>query len=158
MSLGDRLRCALDLHCGDDSPDPISKTAFANITRVVRELLEAQGRLMALQQYVQDAHLRAVPHQLGELVNFNEDVVLPPPMRGLTNIGLMNEVTVSFDGAEGEGRVWLMDTKRDEMIPIEGIENARKLSGLLNAWAMGWDVIKAAQAVTDEGIPAEEKL
>ena len=67
--------------------------------------------------------------------DFNEDVILPPPQTPMWAI----PVRVSFDGAEGEGRVWLMvDDEHDNSEPwvaIEGRANARKLAALLLAWA-----------------------
>lgn len=69
-------------------------------------------------------------------VDFNKDVILEsPPVR----IGIAKPVRVSFDGAEDQGRVWLMvDAEFDEdepWIAIEGNENCRRLGELLIAWA-----------------------
>lgn len=67
-------------------------------------------------------------------IDFNKDVILP----GVNNPRWSVPVSVNFDGAEGEGRVWLsVDAKDDEgepMIAIEGRDNARTLAGLLLAW------------------------
>jgi len=38
------VRANLDLHFGDDSPDPISKLAFRNIVEMVAKLLEESRR------------------------------------------------------------------------------------------------------------------
>lgn len=69
-------------------------------------------------------------------IDFNKDVILEnPPVR----IGSSKPVRVSFDGAEYEGRVWLMvDAEFDEdepWIAIEGNDNCRRLGELLIAWA-----------------------
>lgn len=72
-------------------------------------------------------------------IDFNQDVLLQPPPREVTNIGWEKPVRVSFDGAEGQGRVWLtIDHEHDEDEPsvaIPGVDNARHLAKLLNAWA-----------------------
>ena len=70
-------------------------------------------------------------------MNFNLDVILPAHPISAQRVSC--PVRVSFDGAEGQGRVWLMvdpEFDADEpWIPIEGPENARELARLLNAWA-----------------------
>jgi hypothetical protein len=72
-------------------------------------------------------------------IDFNQDVILQPPPREVTNIGWEKPVRVSFDGAEGQGRVWLhVDHEHDEdepAIAVPGVDNARHLAKLLNAWA-----------------------
>lgn len=74
------------------------------------------------------------------VVDFNQDVILEPPPREVTNIGWERSVRISFDGAEGQGRVWVCQDEDDEAIAIPGIENARKLAMLLTAWANGYKV------------------
>lgn len=69
-------------------------------------------------------------------IDFNEDVILESPS---VRIGKAKPVRISFDGAEDQGRVWLMvDAEYDEdepWIAIEGNDNCRKLGELLIAWA-----------------------
>lgn len=69
-------------------------------------------------------------------IDFNKDQILESPDYVRLSA---KPVRVSFDGAEGEGRVWLgIDPEYDEdepMIAIEGPENCRKLGELLIAWA-----------------------
>lgn len=69
------------------------------------------------------------------MTDFIEDVILPPPPREASNIGMERPVRITFDGAEGQGRVWICDDEADEMVAIPGVENARTLARLLNAWA-----------------------
>lgn len=70
-------------------------------------------------------------------INFNLDVILPA--HPISENRSSHPVRVSFDGAEGQGRVWLMvapeDNEDEPWIPIEGPANARELARLLNAWA-----------------------
>lgn len=62
--------------------------------------------------------------------DFNVDVLLPAP----TAPSWAKPIGVSFDGAEGQGRVWVTDADSDESIAIEGNENCRTLAGLLLEW------------------------
>lgn len=80
------------------------------------------------------------------MIDFNQDVILNPPPREVTNIGWERPVRITFDGAEGQGRVWVCDDEADEAIAIPGVENARALARLLNAWA---------DAYNPEKLPAE---
>jgi hypothetical protein len=68
-------------------------------------------------------------------IDFNKDEILPAP----SDPTWSTPVRVSFDAAEGEGRVWLMvepdHDVREPWIPIEGKANARRLAALLLAWA-----------------------
>jgi len=68
-------------------------------------------------------------------VEFNTEVVLPAP----SDPRWATPVTAMFDGAEGEGRLWLsVGPEHDDdepSIAIEGRENARTLAHLLLAWA-----------------------
>lgn len=65
-------------------------------------------------------------------INFNEDVILPA--HKISEGRSSSPVRVSFDAAEGDGRVWFMDSD-DNWIAIEGQANAREAARLLNAWA-----------------------
>lgn len=67
-----------------------------------------------------------------EPVDFNLDVVLGPVP--ISHNRSSAQVRVSFDAAEGQGRVWLMDPD-DNWVAIEGPAHARTLAGLLTAWA-----------------------
>ena len=69
------------------------------------------------------------PH---EPVDFNNDVTLEPVV--ISPGRSSYPVRVSFDAAEGQGRVWLMDSA-DNWVAIEGPAHARTLAGLLTAWA-----------------------
>lgn len=75
---------------------------------------------------------RAVYQPPEDLIYFNKEVPLGPveisPGRS------SYPVKVSFDGAEGQGRVWLMDSE-DNWVAIEGKQHARTVAKLLNAWA-----------------------
>lgn len=68
-------------------------------------------------------------------VDFNAEVVLPAPSDPTWAV----PVRLNFDGAEGEGRLWLsVDHEHDDdepSIAVEGRENARTLARLLFAWA-----------------------
>lgn len=68
-------------------------------------------------------------------VDFNAEVVLPAPSDPTWAV----PVRLTFDGAEGEGRLWLsIDPEHDDdqpSIAVEGCENARILARLLLAWA-----------------------
>lgn len=72
-----------------------------------------------------------------EPVDFNKTFVLPACE--ISSKRASDPVSVSFDGAEGQGRVWLQVAPEHDIgepwIAIEGEENARKLAGLLLAWA-----------------------
>lgn len=65
-------------------------------------------------------------------IDFNLDVILGPVP--ISHNRSSAQVRVSFDGAEGQGRVWLMDPD-DNWVAIEGPAHARTLAGLLTAWA-----------------------
>lgn len=65
-------------------------------------------------------------------VDFNESFTLPA--HKISENRSSAPVKVEFDGAEGDGRVWLMDSE-DNWIAIEGEENAREAARLLLAWA-----------------------
>jgi hypothetical protein len=70
-------------------------------------------------------------------IDFNNDEILPA--HPISANRSSDPVRVSFDAAEGDGRVWLMvDAEHDidePWIPIEGKANARRLAALLLAWA-----------------------
>lgn len=77
--------------------------------------------------------------------DFNKDVELPAPSDPKWSIA----VTASFDGAEGEGRVWLSAKDDDEsMIAIEGRQNAAMLASMLIDWAQP-DVVVVPRALLE---------
>lgn len=74
--------------------------------------------------------------------DFNKEVLLPAPKDPIWSV----PVTVTYDGAEGEGRVWLSTQEKDEpMIAIEGRENAATLAGMLIDWVQP-DVVVVPRA------------
>ena len=89
--------------------------------------------------------------------DFSKDVELPAPTDPIWSIA----VTASFDGAEGEGRVWLSAKDDDEsMIAIEGRENASTLASMLIDWVRP-DVVVVQRALLErlakiENIPNNE--
>lgn len=78
----------------------------------------------------------------GAPVDFNEDVELPG--HKISENRSSAPVRVSFDAAEGDGRVWLMDPD-DNWIAVEGESNARELARLLLAWADTYETAEGAQ-------------
>jgi hypothetical protein len=98
-----------------------------------------RDQLLIIVKVMLDAVKEGASAPVLPVIDFNQDVILEPPVRDGTNIGVMRRVQVMFDAAEGEGRVWLSDFT-DDMIAIEGIENARKLAMLLTAWVNGYKV------------------
>jgi hypothetical protein len=74
--------------------------------------------------------------------DFNKEVLLPAPKDPMWSV----PVTVTYDGAEGEGRVWLSTQEDDEpMIAIEGRENAATLASMLIDWVQP-DVVVVPRA------------
>lgn len=83
--------------------------------------------------------------------DFNKEVLLPAPKDPMWSV----PVTVTYDGAEGEGRVWLSTQEDDEpMIAIEGRENAATLAGMLIDWVQP-DVVVVPRALL---VRLEKKL
>lgn len=84
--------------------------------------------------------------------DFNKEVLLPAPKDPSWSV----PVTVAYDGAEGEGRVWLSTQEEDEpMIAIEGRENAATLASMLIDWVQP-DVVVVPRALLERlasGIP-----
>lgn len=77
--------------------------------------------------------------------DFNKEVLLPAPKDPTWSV----PVTVTYDGAEGEGRVWLSTQEDDEpMIAIEGRENAATLASMLIDWVQP-DVVVVPRALME---------
>lgn len=77
--------------------------------------------------------------------DFNKEVLLPAAQDPRWSV----PVAVTYDGAEGEGRVWLSTQEEDEqMIAIEGRENAATLASMLIDWVQP-DVVVVPRALLE---------
>lgn len=105
------------------------------LTPLERAGLEAHGLEIGAPSQLSDVFRQGVAFALAgnaEPVDFNKEVILPA--HKISEGRSSYPVQVSFDGAEGDGRVWFMDTD-DNWVAIEGEANAREAARLLLAWA-----------------------
>jgi len=101
----------------------------------VYELEQSKAREAALQTLLNERDAELDRLKGSEGVDFNSEFLLPAPSDPKWAV----PVRLNFDGAEGEGRLWLsVDPEHDDdepSIAVEGRENARTLARLLLAWA-----------------------
>lgn len=106
------------------------------LTLLERAGLEAHGLDIGTPSQLSDAFRQGIAYALESVapaaVDFNLDVDLPP--HKISDQRYSETVKVSFDAAEGDGRVWFMDPN-DNWVAIEGEANAREAARLLLAWA-----------------------